>query len=228
MHLVGVDLGQAKDFTAVSIIERMETIKPVANAPDQLYTDPDKIIGMYRLMHLEQAPRETPYPEVVRRIKAIMQLPALLDRAKLIIDYTGVGRPVYDMMVEQGLRPATISITNGEQIAEKSTGYNVPKQDIVAVIEVLLETKRFTYTNKLRIASRFEEQMREYRVKITRNGRASFEALTEDIHDDLVIAVALPLWYAERTMGGMRDVRTKNEEKKAVYNPHDYLSRRGK
>jgi hypothetical protein len=70
--------------------------------------------------------------------------------------------------------------------------------------------------------------MREYRMKIARNGRVSFEALTEEIHDDLVIAVALPLWYAERTMGGMRDIRTKNEEKKGVYNPYDYLSRRKK
>ena len=228
MHLVGVDLGQARDPTSISIIERMETIKPTANAPDQIYTDPDKIIGMYRLMHLEQAPRETPYPVVVRRIKAIMQLPELMGRARLIIDYTGVGRPVHDMMIDEGLRPVTVSITTGAQITEKPTGYNVPKQDIVAILEVLLETHRFSYTKKLRIAERFEEQMREYRMKIARNGRVSFEALTEEIHDDLVIAVALPLWYAERTMGGMRDIRTKNEEKKGVYNPYDYLSRRKK
>jgi len=225
MHLVGVDLGQTVDRAAISIIERSERLQVAPNVPGQYRPENDKTISHYRLMHLEEAPQGTPYPVIVRRIKTIMEIPELMGRAILVIDYTGVGHPVYDMMIEAALSPIKITTTKGYKINEEDKGYSVPKQDIVTVLQVLLQTGRFEYTKKLKLAERFEEQMREFRIKMDkRTAHVRYENLTDDIHDDTVISVALPVWYAERTMGGMRDIRTKNEErsKRSSFNPLDY------
>jgi hypothetical protein len=69
---VGLDLGQANDFTAVAVVEA---------AGDDLH-----------VRHLERF-RNTLYPDVAERVEALMDSPQLKGKASLVIDATGVGRP---------------------------------------------------------------------------------------------------------------------------------------
>src|ERR1044072_7483857 len=52
-YLVGVDLGQASDPTAIAVMEAIPAT------------------GRLRLRHLERAPLGTPYPDVVERVRRI-------------------------------------------------------------------------------------------------------------------------------------------------------------
>src|ERR1700749_4710105 len=87
---LAVDLGEARDFTALC------TIRQVG----------DK----FRCTHIERAPLGTPYAKVVRYVQKLMALPAYED-VDLVVDATGVGRPVCERMEEEGLLPIPVIIT---------------------------------------------------------------------------------------------------------------------
>jgi hypothetical protein len=80
-RLVGLDLGQASDFTALAVLERRD----VADGP-----------ASYGCRHLERFHLGTPYPTIVSAVAKMFDSPALLG-APLVVDGTGVGRAVVDM-----------------------------------------------------------------------------------------------------------------------------------
>ena len=100
--VVGVDLGQARDYTAIAVAE-------LVGGGDQ------------HLRHLERLPLGTPYPAVVERIAALVR--ALPGDTDLVIDATGVGRPVRDMMRDAGLDPVAVTITGGRDIVFDGNGW---------------------------------------------------------------------------------------------------------
>ncbi len=90
---MGVDLGQAQDPTAIAVAEMRE--------PE------------IHVRHLERLPLGTPYPKVIERVAAIVET---LPGADLLVDATGVGRPVIDQMRETGLEPVPVTITGGRKL----------------------------------------------------------------------------------------------------------------
>jgi hypothetical protein len=63
---IGVDLGQAEDFTAIAVVERAE----VEGAWDAARYTHEKRAEL-RLRHLERVPLGTAYPEVVERVRRV-------------------------------------------------------------------------------------------------------------------------------------------------------------
>jgi hypothetical protein len=59
-------------------------------------------------------------------------------KVELLVDKTGVGAAVTDLLKERGLRFTSVTITSlGQKINRASSGgYNVPKLDLVAALEV--------------------------------------------------------------------------------------------
>jgi len=220
LYFIGVDVGQLRDPTAIAIIERVDMLRKAETLPGAFEAEADRIISKYRLMYLEQPPLKTSYVSVVERVLTLLKHPSLLNRATLLVDATGVGGPVIDLMRDRGLVPIGITLTSGQNANENAHGYTVPKKDIVSILQVLLETERFEYTSKLRLSGEFEKQMEGFRVKLNQRGAASYGADTEGIHDDLVISVALPVWYAERVMGSDREI--KHREAASVYRPFEH------
>src|SRR6185437_8939809 len=59
----------------------------------------------------ERVPLGTPYPGIVAHVGRLLdKLPA---GTELVIDLTGVGRPVFDMFVYSGISPLGVLITAG-------------------------------------------------------------------------------------------------------------------
>ncbi len=73
MIVIGADLGQAQDPTALAVAE--------VHTPE------------IHVRHLERLPLGTPYPKVVERIADLVDK---LPGAVLVVDATGVGRAVLD------------------------------------------------------------------------------------------------------------------------------------
>jgi len=67
-YFVGVDFGQASDFTVIAVVERAET----TGAWDAVKFAWKKEVSL-QLRYLERIPRGTPYPEVVERIAEVTQ-----------------------------------------------------------------------------------------------------------------------------------------------------------
>jgi hypothetical protein len=110
MFFVGLDLGQKQDFSAVAVVERAER--------EKAWLSPE--FRCMRVRYLERLPLGTPYVKVVSRVGEIMQHPALAgplrQQGRLVVDATGVGAPVVEML--RAIRPAclvtAVTITSGE------------------------------------------------------------------------------------------------------------------
>lgn len=183
-YLLSVDLGQAADYTALCI--------------DEIPPDMSKRERLHHVRHLERFPLGTPYPKQVTRI---VELYKRLPSCTLIVDMTGVGRPIVDMLRQQGLTPVAITITGGDSVGvdKKSREYRVPKRELVSAVQVLLQSKRLKIADKLPDAETLRDEMQAFKVEISKSGHDSYSNdWRENPHDDLVLAVAMAAWYGQQ------------------------------
>ncbi len=170
MIMIGADLGQARDPTAVAVAE----------------VHPPEI----HVRHLERRPLGTPYPKVVERIGALVDR---LPGAALVVDATGVGRAVLDQMREAGLEPVPVTITGGRHISYDMTMWRVSKQALLRPLVAAMDAGRLKVAKGLREAEAFQRELLAFQRRITERGNNAFEGAGE--HDDLVIAAALACWW---------------------------------
>ncbi len=191
--IIGVDLGQARDYTAICILERFEEL--TGEAAKGRWTTAVR----YAMPHLERPPLGTSYPDIIERLKEmIAQLPAH-KRLKIVVDRTGVGRPVVDLMRKEKLSVIPVTITAGTSVTGGAlVGYSVPKRELVSNLAILLQADRLKISNALLGAARLVEELQNFKMKITLAGNETYEAWRESDHDDLVIATAMACWYGEK------------------------------
>jgi len=200
---VGLDLGQSNDYTALAVVEKVEG--------DLGGGDPD-----LHLRHLERYPLRTPYPDMVAQVAALVEDPQLrrthfdarlgrrvLDEPDLLVDATGVGRPVVDLFKERGLRYKAITITGGNKVTAASGGYGVPKRDLIGALEVPFHSGRLKVAAGLTLWETLRSELQTFRRKVSlTTGMDTYEHWRESDHDDLVLAAALACWGAERKPQG--------------------------
>src|SRR5262245_41254435 len=88
-HIVGLDLGQSHDYTALVILER--TLLP------ETEDDPRTLVSHYAVRHIKRWQLKTPYTTIVEEVVQLVATPPLAN-PKLAVDITGVGRPILDML----------------------------------------------------------------------------------------------------------------------------------
>ncbi len=221
LYILGVDLGQRQDHTALCVLER--TVSDTGQTKNQTRhtptphvwkngrritaEPPPKVLKVlenhYAARHLERLPLGTPYPAQVERVKA------LHDRLKedtgsaplLVADQTGVGRPVVDMLRAAELSPVAVTITGGDAVTQDGSDYRVPKRDLVSVVQILLQSERLKIARALPEAQTLTSELLAFKVSISLKGHDSYGndvgEWRENPHDDLVLAVALACWYGE-------------------------------
>jgi len=181
--LLGLDLGQVRDYTALSIIEKITE---------------DDTEAIYHLRHIQRFPLKTTYPEIVDKVCDIFNSDKISKYSRLIVDATGVGRPVVDLFKKKQLYPKAITITGGYDVIKDNGEYKVPKRDLVTNLQVLFQQEKLKIAEDLQEAKTLVQELLNFKVKIKDNARESFEAWREGIHDDLVLAVALACWWGEK------------------------------
>lgn len=202
--IVGVDVGQSQDPTALVVLERGQS-SHIGKSQRTVYDGGVPRIehaavklSRYDAIHAERLPLGTSYPAVVAHIRELMY-DARLRGAELVIDKTGVGRPIVDLLRRDGLRPIGISIHGGSAVSRDEIGdYGVPKRDLVGVIQVLLQTGRLKFARELPLLDVLVGELADFRVSISQStGHDSYAAWRVGAHDDLVLALACGLWHAE-------------------------------
>ncbi len=113
--IIGVDLGQARNYTAICILERFEELTGEA-AKGRWLTQ-----VRYEMPHLERPSLGTSYPDIIKRLKELIaQLPSH-ERLKIVVDRTGCGRPVVDLMRKEKLSVIPVTITAGGSVNPRWT-----------------------------------------------------------------------------------------------------------
>jgi hypothetical protein len=174
--VLGADIGQAHDPTAIAIVEVAEAGLSVE--------------------HLERLPLGTPYPLVAQRLSAFYE--AAPPSCALVIDATGVGRPVLDLLRQNGLSPIAVSIIGrgSERLDPKDTIWHVPKKRLLSPLACAIEAGRLSIAPDLPERETFKTELAAFHRKLNQRGYVVFGGKRE--HDDTVIAVALAVWWAER------------------------------
>ena len=128
-----------------------------------------------------------------------MGTPPLEGSAELVADATGVGAAVVDMLRDAGLRFVSVIITAGEEEVRGGGIYRVPKRDLIAATQLLLlQCRKLRIAAALPEAETFAAELRNFRYEVTRAGRDTYAAWREGDHADLVLAVALAVWAAQK------------------------------
>jgi hypothetical protein len=205
-YFIGLDLGQANDYTAISVLELIKIFDPKQKwkRPNILLFnedyEPRRILNQYALRSLIRPKLGTEYPDIVKLVKKMKEQEPLDKSTALIVDATGVGRPVVDMLRREGLKPIPITITGGSTINYvPGYGYHVPKRDLVGILQVMFQNGRIKIAKGMKLAQVFREELINFKVKINlKTAHDSYEAWREGEHDDLVLSVALAAWFAER------------------------------
>jgi hypothetical protein len=201
IYTVGVDLGQAQDPTAVVIVETEVGTRVWRDEWRELRTRPESV--EHRVRHAERLPLQLEYPRQVAHVRALMMSPELPARdTELVVDMTGVGRPVFDLFEVEGLRPVGIVITGGlEEVRDGSRVHRVPKILLVSRLQAALHAGDLKFSPALAEAAALRQEFSEFRMRTTDSGRLAFGA-REGRHDDLVLALACAVWRAQaRTRG---------------------------
>src|SRR3954447_17436204 len=93
------------------------------------------------LRHLQRVPLHTPYPDVVELARRLVAMPELARRTTLVVDATGVGNPVVDLL-RQAKLPCSlvpVTITSGDRETSDTRGYGVPKRDLIVGLQVAFQ-----------------------------------------------------------------------------------------
>jgi hypothetical protein len=179
MFLVGLDIGQAKDPSALVIVERTR-----GAAPDWPLKSP-------------RPPAQ--YDDVVAMTADRMRKPPLEGASTLVLDYTGCGRPVATMFEKAKLRPINVSIHGGVQSERKAAlEWTVAKRSLVAHIAVLLQQERLRFAAGLPLVDVLVQELLTFRQTIDPvTAHAGYSHWRERDHDDTVLALALAVWWGE-------------------------------
>ena len=219
-YSVGVDLGQANDFTAIAVLEKKvvppETalFAPVGESPSNRLVEGDVI---YDLVYLKRPKLGTPYDTIAKRVADLVcELEPQgafgeLGQVTLSVDGTGVGRAVVDMLdAEFKRRGATsravpkvdfrrVSVTGSQGSLKRPTrtdGYwSVPKKDLVFPAVAAFQRGQIRIAKGIKDRDALVNELKNYRRTTNiATGNMAFEPWRESEHDDLLFAVCLALW----------------------------------
>lgn len=188
-YIVSVDLAQAADFTAISVLKRT-------------YPTPFEV-PTYDLGHLERW-QQVPYTQIGRVVRdrvAALRAAWPQPLVTVIYDRTGVGAAAGDVMEESAIDAPLIAVTihGGDQVSgDAYRGFRVPKRDLVSATAVVMQARRLRIAKQLALAPVLAEELGNFKMTFSKTtGHDSYEAWREGIHDDCVLSVAMALWHWE-------------------------------
>lgn len=189
LYVIGVDLGQKRDYTASAVLQVHE------GDPD--HNEPKR----YDLRHLDRPELGTSYTAICDGIASMVErIKADGGNVELVVDETGVGSPIVEMLRERKLSPVAITITSGDAVTEVRRGrhYRVPKRDLVMGLLRVFEDGRMRIAKGLSLAQVLRSEAENMRIKVNpQTAHDSYEHAREGDHDDLVLAACVAVWRME-------------------------------
>ncbi len=197
---VGLDLGKLKDYTAAAIIRRSLAVNSATGFPER--SSLGRPCYRFDVAAIRRYALGTSYTAIVAHIVAQLRRPELGPSVKLVIDGTGCGVAVCEMF-RRALVPYaariedhSVTITSGRVVTVVGQRmWNVAKIQPVGAIREALESHRLKMPAGLEHADLLKRELMDFQVTITDSANETFSA-REGAHDDLVLAVALPVWLA--------------------------------
>ena len=197
--VIGVDVGQKVDPTAIGVVELD-------------WRDPRRRPGFddhYVVRHLERLALGTPYPTVAERLaEVVVGVKGRVERVRvplgggavelterpptvtLYVDATGVGQPVVDLLSAAGARPIACYFTHGDRRTQEGGRVSIGKAWLVSRLQSLLQTGRLHLPDTAE-ARQLAAELRDYEIRVDADANDRYGAFKVGSHDDLVTALGL-------------------------------------
>lgn len=172
-RVMSIDIAKSVDYTFITILERTG--------------------DMNFIRHLERLPPGMDYPDQVDRFVMLTKYSHI---DKIIIDRTGVGMAIHDLIKKEGLKPIGLTLTAGNEPNFKGRLWSVPKKDVISAL-ILSFQNGFVKIANVPERKTLTDELQNFEVKIRKNGFVSFEAAGTG-HDDGVISASLAVYCADR------------------------------
>ena len=204
---------------------------------------PDRVRTYFDIVALDKF-NGLPYTRVAEVIEQRMGHKDLKNSCDLVVDGTGIGSAVVDLLRERSLLPNPIIFTPGGAVREVTAAFgtifkgspgqlaplkvirelHVPKEEMKAAGKVLFEQDRVSVAPGLRWGEDLKQQLMAFRGKVNeRTGRKRYEAESEAVHDDFVVCYLMGAWWFLR--GSQKDeerVLPSQARSGDEWNPADY------
>ena len=197
-YLLGCDLGQSQDHTAIVVMHHTRTPLDEWRVDQKAHTTKQVIEENFDVVFAERLPLGTSYPEVIEHITKLLGRPPLRNGCYFVLDESGVGRAVGDEFDKVGLKPIRVIITAGvdqNKLPGHPRRWSVSKVILTSGVDAKLNAGELRFALGLAEAANIANELKNFRRHLTAAGRATYAARTGQ-HDDLVLSVALCTWWA--------------------------------
>jgi hypothetical protein len=178
----GLDLGSLSDSSSLAVVERTKV-------------ESEK---HYSVRHLQRWSLGTAYPAILDDVATrVANLTAC--RCSLAIDQTAVGKGVVDIFrpLQKHMDFHPVIITAGRTASTASGVQRLPKIELAATLQGLLQTNRIKFARLPETQTLIKELM-DFRVRMPASIDDNLVSWRERPHDDLCFAVMMALWFGER------------------------------
>ena len=136
--------------------------------------------------------------EVIEPLELCSRPPLTAPKADLVVDDSGVGRAVSDLMIDRGLRPIRLTITGGlEQKCVGENRWHVSKEVLITKLDALLNDGALKFAAALTESGALKNEFVDFRRTVGAAGRTTWAARV-GAHDDLLLSIACACWWATR------------------------------
>jgi hypothetical protein len=190
--LIAVDLGQARDDTALAVVEYALVPR---HRRDPVYYNWLHDMKL-RLRWLAEFPLDASYADLAPVLNRLLSHPEVEGRAQILLDATG-NRPFYDQLRanHRKLPIKGIQITSGAQVTHSGDLLNMPKQDLVLTLESLLRQGHLQFAAARPELDMLVKQLHAFERLRLPGGRYAYTGKSRGC-DDLVMALAMAAGYA--------------------------------
>lgn len=179
--VIGVDLGQLHDRTAISIVTYSDDYPP-----------------RYKCIHLGIWNPGTEYADVASYVQ---RLRWKFDSAQLAVDVSVAGWRVGESFADKMPGGVTYyEIVQGTATARTDKLARVPKRELVAMMRALLSEERFAVAPLPYADVLMDEMTNHFRVEKVGGEDDLAIDWRRRPHDDLVLATALACWHVDQNM----------------------------
>jgi hypothetical protein len=166
--ILGVDVGQRRDPAALAVVAGLDVV------------------------HLERLPLGTSYTRVAERVAAIAEGAGNIP---VVIDATGVGRAVVDMLAGKGLEPVAVTLTGGGVVRVSGREVSLPRKALFQPLQAAVEAGRLGVAEGLAYSSELAQEL-----LAARGSAFGVQSRGAGHHGDLMVAVSLCLWWQGLTL----------------------------
>lgn len=189
-YWLGVDLGQANDFTAICAImdERLPTV----------IDGRVKIGPRERTVVFADKFRGVSYTDVVQHLNRLRNAPPFAGKTELAIDASSLGRVVSDQLWDQGVPHHAIQMTAGQEWNRKGRYINASKTHMIETTSVLFSAGDLTFAEGLPLRKEIESDIASFSLTTTAAGNQVItQSRNASGHGDLGISLIVAAWASQ-------------------------------